>query len=160
MLVPITIQLSRGNFGWSLADFIIIAAILFAGCLLFDFAARRSPNLEYLLAVSAALAASFGVFVVNGAVGLVGTEDEAHNLFFLLVILVAIIGSYSARLRPKQMAWAMSAAALAHIVTSVAILASARGVSDGNPVMEVVGLAIFGGVWLASAMLFRQSARA
>lgn len=160
MMVPITIQLVRGDFGWSPADFIGLGAVLFVGCLVFDFAARRSPNFEYLMGTMAAMAASFGLFVVNGAVGLIGSEDEAHNLLFLAVIAVAVVGSFLARLRPKPMARAMAAAALAHAVISVFLLFAARGGSDGHPLMEVVGLTVFGGVWLASACLFHRSARA
>jgi hypothetical protein len=159
MLLPITVQAVSGNFGWSIGDFIFVAVILFMGCFLFDLAARRAPNLSYLAGAAAALGAGFGLVVVNGAVGLVGSEDEAHNLLFIAVILVAIIGAVFARGRSPAMARAMFAAAVVHIVVSVALLIKAGGVSDGDPRMEVIGLSVFAGIWLASAWLFRNASR-
>jgi hypothetical protein len=157
MLLPIAIQLFTGNFGWSPGDFVFVAIILLTSCLLFDLAARKAPNLAYLAGAGTALAAGFGLFVVNGAVGLVGSEDEAHNLLFGFVILVAVIGTLAARGRPAGMARAMLAAALAHIIVSAALLIDAAGVSDGDFRMEVVGLSAFAVMWLASAWLFRSS---
>lgn len=159
MLLPIGIKLVSGNFGWSMGDFVFVAIVLLAGCSLFDLAARKAPNLSYLLGASAALAAGFGLFVVNGAVGLVGSEDEAHNMLFLAVILVAIVGAASARGRPEGMARAMFAAAITHILVSAGLLIQAGGVSDGDPRMEVVGLSVFAAMWLASAWLFRTASR-
>jgi hypothetical protein len=57
------------------------------------------------------------------------------------------------------MARAIAAAAVTHIVISTVLLLRAGGVSDGDPMAEVVGLSIFAGIWLASAALFRTSAR-
>ena len=159
MLVPVSVQLFSGNFGWNTFDFIFAAAILLVSCLIFDFAARKSPNFSYLAGAGAALAAGFGLFVVNGAVGLVGSEDEAHNLLFGLVLLVSVVGAVMARGRPRGMARAMLAAALTHIAISAALLIRAGGVSDGDPRAEVMGLGVFAAIWLASAWLFRNSAR-
>ena len=159
MLLPITVQLVSGNFGWTTGDFIFAAIILLVSCSLFDWVARKSPNFSYLAGGAAALAAGFGLLVVNGAVGLVGSEDENHNLLFLAVILVAILGAILARGRPVQMARAMAAAAVTHIVISTVLLVRAGGVSDGDPMAEVVGLSVFAAVWLASAGLFRNAAR-
>ena len=159
MLLPISVQLASGEFGWSFADFVFAAFILFGGCFLFDLAARKSPNLSYLLGAGAALAAGFGLIVVNGAVGLVGSEDEAHNLLFLAVILVALAGTLVARGRPEGMARAMAAAGIVHIGVSAGLLIRAGWLSDGDPLMEVVGLSVFAAMWLASAWLFRNAAR-
>jgi hypothetical protein len=159
MLVPISVQLFSGNFGWDTADFIFVAVVLFVSCFIFDVAARKAPNLSYLIGASFALAAGFGLLVVNGAVGLVGSEDEAHNLLFGIVIVAAIIGAIAARGRPGTMAQAMLTAAIVHIGISTFLLIRAGGVSDGNPQMEVVGLSIFAAIWLASAWLFRKASR-
>ncbi len=159
MLVPVSVQLFSGNFGWSIFDFIGVAIILLAGCLIFDFTARRAPNLSYLAGAGAALAAGFGSLVVNGAVGLVGSEDEPHNLLFLFVLIIAIGGAAIAEGRPSSMARAMFTAALTHVFVSVALVLKARGISDGDPQMEVVGLAMFAGIWLASGWLFQHASK-
>jgi hypothetical protein len=159
MLLPIAVQLTQGHFGWSIGDFVGVAIILVFGSAIFDLAARRAPNFAYLTGAAAALAATFGLFVVNGAVGLVGSEDEAHNIFFFAVLLVAIFGSIIAGGRPEPMAKVMLAAAGTHIAVSTVLLIDADGVSDGDPQVEVVGLGIFAILWLASAWLFRSASK-
>ena len=97
--------------------------------------------------------------VVNGAVGLVGSEDEIHNAYFFAVPAAALLGSLMAAGRPMPMALAMLAAAVTHIAVSTTLLIDATGVSDGNPQMEVIGLSIFAMLWLASAWLFRIASK-
>ena len=155
MLVPIIAELASENFGWDAADFIIVAVILATSCLLFDRAARKAPDFSYLAGAGAALAAGFGLFLVNGAVGLVGSEDEAHNLWFFMAMLVAVAGAIIARGRRGALAVTMFAAAGVHIIVSAALLIRAGGVSDGSPMAEVVGLSLFAVLWLASGLLFR-----
>lgn len=159
MLLPITVQLTNGPFGWSFGDFVGIGLTLLSGAAIFDLAARRSPNFAYLAGAGAALAAGFGLVVVNGAVGLVGSEDEIHNAYFFAVPAAALLGSLIAAGRPMPMALAMLAAAVTHIAVSTTLLIDANGVSDGNPQMEVIGLSIFAMLWLASAWLFRIASK-
>ena len=158
MLVPLSVQLTHGDFGWHLGDFVAVAIVLLSVCAIFDLAARASPNLPYLAGAGAGLAAGFGLFVVNGAVGLVGSEDEAHNVYFFVAIGIAIIGSFIAKGRAVPMSRTMLAAATSHIVVSAVLLIEANGVSDGDPLAEIIGLSIFALVWLASATFFQISA--
>jgi hypothetical protein len=55
------------------------------------------------------------------------------------------------------MARAMFAAGMTHLAISAALLIRAGGMSDGDPLMEVLGLGTFGAIWLTAAWLFRQS---
>lgn len=159
MLVPTVAHLASGGFGWTTFDFVLAGVILLLSCSIFDLAARRAPNFAYLAGSAAALAAGFGLFIVNGAVGLVGSEDEAHNMLFLAVILTAIIGSIVARGRPQGMATAMFAAAAAHILVSAGLLIATGGATDGDPLAQEIGLSVFAAIWLASALLFRKAGR-
>lgn len=159
MLAPATAALVAPGFGWDAADFAFFAAVLVGGAALFDRAARRAPNFPWLAGAGFALAAGFGLVVVNGAVGLVGSEGAAHNLLFGAVLLVAIAGAVLARGRPRAMARAMAAAAATHMAVSAALLAYAGGSDEGSLAAEVVGLSLFAGLWLASAWLFRNAAR-
>lgn len=159
MLVPTVAHLASGGFGWTTFDFVLLGVILLVSCSIFDLAARRAPNFAYLAGSAAALAAGFGLFIVNGAVGLVGSEQEAHNMLFLAVILTAIMGSVIAGGRPRGMATAMFAAAAAHILVSAGLLLATGGASGGDPPAQEVGLSVFAATWLASALLFRKASR-
>lgn len=83
MLLPIAVQLTHGHFGWSLSDFIYLAMILLFGAAIFDLAARKFPNFAYLVGAGAAVAAGFGLLVVNGAVGLVGVRGRNSQSILL-----------------------------------------------------------------------------
>lgn len=159
MLLASGAALTLDEFQWTASDFVFAAVILGGGAGLFDLATRKAPNFAYLAGAGFALAAGFGLLWVNGAVGLVGSEKEAHNLLFGIVLLVAIAGAVAARGRPVGLARAMLAAAAVHVAVSAGLLIDAGGVSDGSVVAEVVGLSLFAGLWLASAWLFRSAAR-
>ena len=158
-LLPVMVEFASADFGWDFADFIFWAVVLSVSCPLFDWAARKSPNFSYLAGSGAALAAGFGLIVVNGAVGLVGSEDEGHNLLFGLVLLVAIVGAFIARGRAEGLARAMLAAAVVHIAISAILLVRAGGATEATLGAEIIGLLVFAGVWLVSAWCFRQAAR-
>lgn len=159
LLVPAAAHLAGGGFGWTGFDFVLLGVILLVSCSIFDLAARRAPNFAYLAGCAAALAAGFGLFIVNGAVGLVGSEDEAHNIAFLVVILTAIVGSVIAGGRPRGMARAMGAAAAAHIAVSAGLLIATGGATADAFRAQIVGLSLFAALWLGSALLFRSASR-
>ncbi|KAA2244050.1 hypothetical protein [Salinarimonas soli] len=139
--------------GWSGFDVMLAAALLLATCLIVEVAARTAPNRSYLAGVATALVAGVGLVVVNGAVGLIGAEDQVHNRVFLGVTLVALTIAALTRGRPPGMVRAMSAAALVHVALSAFLLGTA-----GSTGIEAVGLSVFAAFWLASAWLFRRSA--
>jgi hypothetical protein len=98
-----------------------------------------------------ALTATILLILVNGAVGMIGSEDNPFNLFFGGVIAVALVGALAARFRPKGMAGAMVAAAIVQV--TVAIVGLSSDVRGG------ILSAMFAGLWLLSAWLFRIAAR-
>ena len=112
---------------------------------------RISPKFAYWAGVAAALAAAFLIFAANGAVGMIGSEDNPYNRFFGGVIVLALAGAAVARFRPAGMALAMLAAAVAHLLVSLFGLSSdLRG---------GILSAACAGLWLLSAALFRRAAK-
>ena len=158
MLLIIAVRLAGGLGGWSTGDVVLVAAILLAACLVFDLATRLAPNASYLAGTAVALLAGAGLVVVNGAVGLVGAEDEPHNRLFVAVILVALTTAALTRGRPEGMARAMIAAAVVHVALSAALLGAVGVGPAGHMGIEAVGLSGFAALWLAAAWLYRRSA--
>ena len=157
-LLPVVVELGSKDFGWNFADFVFWGIVLVVSCLLFDFAARKSPNFSYLAGSGAALAAGFGLVIVNGAVGLVGSEDEGHNILFGLVLMTAVVGAFIARGRAEGLSRAMLAAAIVHIAVSAILLVRSGGTTEATLGAEIAGLSVFAAIWLASGWLFRRSA--
>jgi hypothetical protein len=145
---------------WTAFDFAFLGALLAGVGLGLELAVRRSGNVAYRIAAGLALAAAFLLILINGAVGIIGSEREGANLLYGFVLAVALMGAILARFRPPGMAKAMAAAALVQaLVPAIALTvwpdAKAMVWAPQVPVLTV----FFAALWLASAWLFRQAAR-
>jgi hypothetical protein len=151
LLLPLVAMRFDTGVNWTLSDFIFAGALIGGVGLAFELAVRMTSNLAYRAGVGFALAAAFLIVWANGAVGMIGSEDNPFNLLFLAVIAMALIGAIVARFRAAGMALAMAAAAIAHAaVATVGMFSDLRG--------GILSLA-FAGLWLLSAALFRKAAR-
>jgi hypothetical protein len=111
------------------------------------------------MAACAALAGAFLLIWINGAVGIIGSEQEDANLLYGGVLGAALIGASAARFRPAGMALAMSATALAQAL--VPVVASTFGLSSNALVWSAGVLMLTGffvALWLLSAWLFWKGA--
>ena len=154
MLAPAVATRLSDEMRWDAGDFILVGAMLLAGCGLFELAMRKSGSWAYRAGAMVAVAAAFLIFLAAGAVGIIGGEDEPANLLHLGVIALASAGALAARFRPRGMARAMAAAAVAQ---------GAAGIVGMILVPDVRGFlaatALFTPLWLLSAWLFRKAAQ-
>jgi hypothetical protein len=136
---------------WTGADF-LFAAVLFGSVgLAFELIVRRSGSLAYGLGSVLGVIGAFLAVWVNGAVGMIGSEDNPYNLLFLAVPLLAVAGAARARFRAAGMVWAMGAAA--GIQAGLGLFGMAEDTLGG------VFSTGFSGVWLLGAALFAKAAR-
>ena len=152
-LLPLVAMQFTSEVQWTAFDFIFWAAMLLVACGVYELATRLSPNRSYRAGVGVAVVTGFLVVWVNGAVGMVGNEDNAYNLLFLGAILVGAIGALLAWFRPAGMARALYATAIAHALVSLVALAAG---------WDLRGAALslcFVLPWLLSAGLFGKAAR-
>ncbi len=152
LLLPAAAMQLSSEVNWTASDFVFAAILMGSVGGAFELAVRMNRNRAYRGGVGAALAAAFMIVWATGAVGMIGDEGDAYNLFFLAVILVALAGAVIARFRAEGMAFAMLVAAAAHIAVSLAGIAM-------DPRGAVFSTA-FAGLWLLSAALFRKAAKA
>jgi hypothetical protein len=142
---------------WTAFDFALAGGLLGAACLGFELIVRKGRGATYRAAAGLALAAAFLLVWVNGAVGLIGSEQEGANLLYGGVLAVALLGALAARFRAAGMAWAMGGAALAQAL--VPVIASTWGLQALVWTPQVLGAtAGFAALWLVSAGLFRKAA--
>ncbi|HSM09632.1 MAG TPA: hypothetical protein VLA33_11560 [Gemmatimonadota bacterium] len=141
---------------WTMGDYVFAAALMFGSLGLYELAARLTGNRAYRTGAALALAATFLLVWVNGAVGI--TDSEADGLF-LLVPAVGFIGALVARFRPRGMAVAMFTAALAEV--AIVVIALIAGLVPAfNSAFEVLGIAgFFGMMFVGSGLLFHEAAR-
>jgi len=151
LMLPAMAMQFTSEVNWTGSDF-IIAAVLFGSVgVAFELIVRASDSLAYRFGAGLAVIGAFLTIWVNGAVGMIGSENNPYNLVFGGVLLVALIGSVLARFRSAGMAWAMAVAGAAQVG------AGAIGATiDPHGAVFSVG---FGGLWLLSAALFWNSSR-
>ena len=143
---------------WSVADFAFAGALLIGTGLTYELAARKTGDTVYRAAVGVALAAALLLVWLSLGVGIIGRDGHPANLMYFGVLAVGIIGALFARFRPRGMARALFATALAQ--TSVAVIALIAGL--GYPWSGPLELSLLNGFFVAlfvgSAWLFRRAA--
>ena len=153
LLMPLIAMQFTDEVDWDLADFVVAGALVAGAGAGYELAVRRTRNRAYRAAVGVALAAAFILVWANLAVGIIGSEDNPANRMYHGVLAVGLVGAIVARFRPRGMAHALVATALAQVV--VALVALAAGLGFTGP-----ATLFFAGLWLTSAWLFRKAARA
>src|SRR5512139_3937877 len=98
LLVPLAAMQFTDEVDWSLFDFIFAGGLLFGTGLAFVLIARRVNLPTYRAAVGVAVAAGLILIWVNGAVGIIGSENNPANLLYAGVLAVGLVGAVVARL--------------------------------------------------------------
>ena len=161
LLLPLVAMQFTDEMVWDETDFIVMGALLFGACGAFELAARTTGNNAYRAAVGVAVVAAFLLIWINLAVGIIGSEDNPANLMYGGVLAVGIIGAAIARFRPRGMARALFATALAQALAAVIALMFGWGSTGENWPQVIVFLnGFFAALWLGSAGLFQKAARA
>ena len=159
LLLPLVAMQFTEEVDWDVADFALAGALMVAVGVPYELAARRTGDVAYRAAVGVALIAAFLLVWVNGAVGLIGSEDNEANLMYAGVLAVGVIGAGIARFQPRGMARAMFATAL--VQSSVAAIALIAGLGEpySGPFEIVASNAFFVALFVGSALLFRKAVR-
>jgi hypothetical protein len=162
VLIAVVVSRSEG----SPADMMALAvdAVIIVGAIVFLAVNRHSK--AYRWAVGLALAATFILFWMIGAVALLGPEigTNTADLIYFAVPTVGVIGAIIAGFRPRGMARAMFAMALAVLVLPVILVAgwtplSPNQAGDLFPYGLLLFHSPFAALFVGSGWLFK-SARA
>ena len=124
-----------------------------------ELASRKTGEAAYRAAVGLALGSAVLLGWVNGAVGIIGSEDNDANLMYGGVLVVGAIGAVIARFKPEGMARALFATALAQTLVAVVALVGQMGSPYSAP-LEIVAInGFFVALFVGSAVLFSKAAR-
>ncbi|MCI0619778.1 hypothetical protein L0Y40_01950 [Candidatus Wolfebacteria bacterium] len=120
----------------------------------------KTRNRMYRFAFGIGLLGAFLLGWVNGAVGIIGSEDNPANLLYGAVFAVGLIGSLVARFKPRGMARTLFAAAgIQFLVPAFALFVWPAQASWGDA--GVIGVfvfnAIFAVLFAVSALLFLRA---
>lgn len=145
---------------WTPSDFLFAGIILIGAGVIAELAVRASGTWSYRIGAGLAVLASVLLLWINGAVGIIGSEDHPANLLYLGVILAAFVGGVVSRFRADGLSRSMVVAAVVQAV--IGVVAVLRGWGEGSenwPQPVIVLSIVFGLIWLASAALFRRVGR-
>lgn len=158
LTIPLAAMLFKAEgWAWGAGDFIAMWILIAGVVLAYKLVTGQSVSGAYRIAAGVALATGLILVWINGAVGLIGSEDNPANLMYAGVLAVGVIGAVIARLKPMGMARALSATAIAQLLVPVVALILWR--SDFSPgLVPVFGLNFFFVLMFAtSALLFRHA---
>jgi hypothetical protein len=155
-LIPVVAKLIGGDaMLWTASDFVFAAIGILVATAVVDLGIRKAPDFPYAVASAIAVGICFLTIWANGAVGIVGNEDNPVNAaFYGVVLFAAVLAVSTATLthgRPDAMAKAMTACAIAQVSAGVIVAAMGYLTPVFTPLMA--------GLWLLSAALFRKAGR-
>lgn len=158
LLVPLVMtRVDPQNWKWEAGSFVVAWGAMVSVGLAYKFIAQHATTMAYRVATALGLFAGFMLLWVNGAVGLIGSEDNPANLMYAGVLVVGALGAAIARFAPFGMARALFLTAFAQFL--VPIIALIAWPADFEPGVLRVFAANFGFVLLfaISAILYRHA---
>lgn len=160
LLTPAIAMRITDEVQWTTSDFIFAGLVLIGAGAIAERAVRTSGAWSYRIGAGLAVLASALLLWINGAVGIIGSEDNPANLLYLAVILAAFVGAVASRFRSGGLSWAMvSAAGLQAVIGALAVSRGWGAGSENWPQPVIVLSIVFSLIWLASAAVFRRAAR-
>jgi hypothetical protein len=94
LLLPLIAMQFTDEVNWDLTDFVVAGVLLFGTGLTYKLAAIKVGNIVYRSAVGFAFTAAFILIWVNGAVGIIGSENNDANLMYGGVIGVFVLNAF------------------------------------------------------------------
>lgn len=157
LLIPLIAMRFTEEVQWTVSDFTIMGTLLFGIGFAYEVVSRKGSTGLYRGAVGMALFATLLLIWMNGAVGIIGSENNPANLLYAGVPLTLVIGAVLARLKAQSMAYALFATAFVQFMVPVTALIIWR--PDFSPgVLGVFILnAFFVALYFVSGLLFSRA---
>jgi hypothetical protein len=119
LLIPFIAMQFSDEVNWSLFDFIFAGAIIFGFGTTYKLITRKIESNIYKIATGLFLIAIVLLVWVNGAVGILGTENNPENMLYGGVVIIGILGSLSTQLKSKGMTVTLFMMALVQLLVPI-----------------------------------------
>jgi hypothetical protein len=150
LAAPFVAMRFTSEVNWSPGDFVFAGLLFGAVGLCIELAARSSSDWAWRGGVGFAALSGLMLVWANGAVGMIGNEDNPYNLLFLGLIPLALAGAAIVRFRAAGMAAVMLAAWVAQLaIAGIGFAQDSRG-----GVFSI----LLSATWLFAALMFRIAA--
>lgn len=156
LLIPLIAMQFSDEVVWTLSDFIIAGTFLFGTGLTYKLITRKSGNVTYRIAIGFALFTWLFLLWINGAVGIIGSENNPINLLYFGVMAVGIIGAIIARFQSNGLIYTMFAMAIAQALIAVVAILGGYHPNTESAIFEIITVnGFFIMLFIISALLFR-----
>lgn len=155
LILPAIAMRYTSEVDWTASDFIFAAVLLSALGIGGEVALRVGRNAPHRLGIAIAALGGFLTVWINGAVGMLGSENEPTNLIFIGLVGVAIVASFLVWFRPGGMRWIMAVLSAGQFAVGIV---AGLWTMPGHGVEWGV-LAFFAIIWGASAACFHTAHR-
>ncbi len=159
LLIPLIAMQFTNEVVWTLSDFIFAGILIFGTGLAYKLVTTKTGELVYRIAIGFALFTGLFLIWVNGAVGIVGSEENPVNQLYFIVIFVGIIGAFLSRFQSRGLSRTMFA--MAGTQAMIAAIAIIGGFYQSPPgtVFHIIGVnGFFITLFIVAAFLFRYAA--
>ena len=154
LLTPLVMMQVSDEWHWKPGSFVFAGIVIGGVGLLYELAERISESRAYRAGAGVALLASF-LTVWTTIV-----RDDGNGLGFLLMVLAAALGAFSAWFRAAGMARAMLGVAVMQALVGLAIATAPVTASiPGASAHYLLRGGVFAALWLVSAAFFWSAAR-
>lgn len=162
LVVPFIANQFDTGFNWSFGDFIVAAILLFGSSVAYTIVSRLGDTTAYRAGVGVAVLGGLLLVWVNGAVGIIGSEDNPANILYAGVLAVGAIGAAVTRFESRGMSYALYSTALAQALVPVAAYLIWRPeFSSQEALMELMRTiganSFFVALFAVSGTLFRRA---
>ena len=160
LLIPLVSMQLTDEINWDFTDFTIMGIVLGGIGISYELIARKSKKTTYRMAFIIGLLGAFLLFWVNGAVGLIGNENQDANLLYGAVFVVGLVGSLISRFKAKGMHITLLIDAVVQMTVPITALIIWPP-SEISWAPGVIGVFLLSGffafLFYISSMLFKQS---
>jgi hypothetical protein len=160
LLIPLTMQFTNEvQWNEAIAYSIILVAV---GGIYELWQWLKRQKITYQSALIIGLMTALFIGWVNGAVGIIGSENNSANLLYGTVFIVGLIGSIISRFKPLGMARTLFVAALVQLLIPVFALyiwPAKTSWGEAGVIGVFVINSIFAILFVVSAMLFRRAGK-
>ncbi|MEQ9103422.1 MAG: hypothetical protein RIE53_01855 [Rhodothermales bacterium] len=158
LLLPLIAMQFTEEVNWTASDFMVMGAMLLGAGGAFELALRTSGQTMYRIAAVGAVGSGFFMIWVNGAVGIVGNEDNLLNVAYFGVLALGFLGATACRLKPRGMARTGFTMAGATALIGAVALVVERSAPGYSPVEIIAVNAMFVVLFTGVALLFNHAA--
>lgn len=158
LLIPLIAMQFSAEVVWTLSDFIFAGIFIFGTGMAYKLITLKSEKTIFRVAVGSALFSGFALIWINGAVGIIGSENNEFNILYYLVIMIGIVGAFLSRFKAKGLARTMFAMVLGQTAIMAAALFTGMANVTHSSVFEIIGVnALFITLFAVSGLLFNFS---